>query len=123
MMELTLYRPVKVTGQSYKDAKKHVVPNQAMSLQEIIQRFTRRESLPVEREGIFRTDMGDLEKQQTEDFTYHHERAQEIREKIKSAKKRMEDQHKARIDAELQKQIDAQKATTLQTLNSGTQAP
>lgn len=70
---------VKVTGQKYKGVKKYVVPNQAMTLQEILRRFVRRESLPISKEGTYETRFGDLEKMQNLDITEKMEHVAKIK--------------------------------------------
>lgn len=91
LSKLRLYPPVPVVGQSFAKAKKVVMPNQSMSLREIIRRFMRNESLPVSHEGFYADDMGDLEKMSKEDITIRHERAAAVRASVKKAKGRMDD--------------------------------
>jgi len=62
MSTLRLYPPVKVTGQSFKNVKRIVLPSQSMTLREIIKRFIRKESLPIEKDGIYEDRYEDLEK-------------------------------------------------------------
>lgn len=100
--QLRLYRPVKVIGQDLSKEKEITVPNQNMSLKEIIQRFMRRESLPVMQKGMYRDDLGDLEKMQNEDITVQMERADDLRTKIKNAETRMKKQEADRKAAEQQ---------------------
>lgn len=92
---IRLYPNVKVTGQSFRGVKRTVVPNQSMSLREILQRFVRRESLPIVHEGQYESRFGDLEKLNNEDITVKHERAQELKESISAFNKRQ----KAKADA------------------------
>lgn len=59
--------------------KKQTVPNQSMSLMEIIKRFTRKESLPIEKPAVYEDRFGDLEKLSREDITVKRERAQQLK--------------------------------------------
>ena len=77
-----LYPVVKVQRKSFKDVKRVTVPNQSLSLQEIISRFIRRESLPVSKEGVYEERFGDLEKIAHEDILVQMEWAKEIRAKL-----------------------------------------
>lgn len=79
---LRLYPEVKVKRQSFVGHKVHTIPSQCMTLRDIIIRFTRKESLPVEKQGVYIDNMGDLEKAQHEDLTVKHERAELLRQKI-----------------------------------------
>lgn len=54
--------------QPYVKRKKLTVPNQSMSLQEILQRFTRGEPLPIGNEVSFHESDDDLEKVKTMDL-------------------------------------------------------
>jgi len=91
MTKLILYPAVKVKGLSFKGQKRLVIPNQSMTLQEIIKRFTRRESLPIEHQGQYETRFGDLEKLKHEDITVRMERAEELRTWREAGEKRLHD--------------------------------
>lgn len=108
MSNLHLYPPVKVRGKSFKGVKVVSVPNQSMTLAEIIKRFKRRESLPVEKQGFYEDRMGDLEKMSREDITVQMERAADLKQKIKAAEKRMETKAKKQKDE--QEKANSQKA-------------
>lgn len=114
-VQLRLYRPVKVIGQDLSKEKVITVPNQSMTLHEIIQRFTRRESLPVMQNGTYREDMGDLEKLSKEDITVQMERVEDLRTKIKNASTRMKQQEEKRLADEAEKQKAAQAAKPPET--------
>lgn len=88
MIQIRLYPQRPVPVESFKGVKKVVVPNQSMTLHEIIQRFTRKEALPIEKEGFYAENLGDLEKMQREDITVRHERAAEISKATTAWKKR-----------------------------------
>lgn len=81
-----LYPSRKVVGQDYTNVKKIVVPNQSMTLKEILRRFVRRESLPVEKQGIYAEGFGDLEKMMHEDFTVQEERINELKKRVEDVK-------------------------------------
>lgn len=85
---MRLYKPVKVVGQRFDQTKVVVVPNQSMTLKEIIRRFVRKESLPVHQEGIYEDRMGDLEKIANEDIFDKHERASALKSKLKKQQDR-----------------------------------
>lgn len=86
---MRLYPEVTIKGQSFKDVKNCVIPSQSMPLQEIIQRFVRREVLPIEKNGVYNDLAGDLEKIAREDITQRHERAAEMKSRIQKAKDQM----------------------------------
>lgn len=105
---LRLYRPVKDQPKSFKGVKSITVPNQSMTLKEILRRFIRREALPIEKQGTYETRMGDLEKLAQQDITVQMERVQEIKENLARAKARMdmkaEDEKRAALKKELEEQ-------------------
>lgn len=94
----------KFKGRSFKNSKIHTVPSQSMSLKEIIQRFIRRESLPVSKDAVYSTKIGDIEKLSRADITEQMERVQEIAANIekgqKRARKQKEDEAAAQKAAE-----------------------
>lgn len=88
---MRLYPPVVVVGQDYRHAKVIVVPNQSMTLKDILKRFVRNESLPIQQDGIYAENLGDLEKLARQDITVRMERAEELHnklERVREAKKR-----------------------------------
>lgn len=97
---IRLYRPVKVARQSFAGVKKCVVPNQSMSLKEILQRFVRREALPVARQGIYEERFGDLEKLSKADITEQLERVEEIKADIAAFELKYQ-QRKAKVKADM----------------------
>lgn len=80
-----------IVGQSYHGVKRQVVPNQSMSLKEIVRRFVRRESLPLSREGLYESRFGDLEKLSKADIVIQMERVKELQEQIAGFNKREKD--------------------------------
>jgi len=89
-----LYPSVKVTGQSYVGVKRCTVPNQSLSLREIVKRFVRRESLPISQQGLYEERFGDLEKMSKADIFDQFEKVKELKEQIKG----FNDREKARAD-------------------------
>lgn len=103
---LRLYPEVKVLGQSFVGVKRVTVPNQSLSLRDILQRFVRRESLPVLQEGFYEDRFGDLEKIKEEDITQKHERVNELKDVVsKGRKAEKEAAEKAKAD---KKKADAE---------------
>lgn len=96
--KIRLYPPVKVTGQSFKNVKKCVVPNQSMSLREILTRFVRREPLPVLNDGLYEDRFGDIEKMKNEDIVDINARKEKMESEIKDYEKR-DKKRKAEIEA------------------------
>lgn len=94
LLPIRLYRPVKVTGKSFVGVKRQTVPNQSLSLREIVKRFIRREPLPVAKEGYFEDRFGDLEKISKADIVVQLERAEELKGQIKA----FNDREKAKAD-------------------------
>lgn len=97
--QLVLYPDVKVYSKSYKGVKKVTVPSQSMSLHEILRRFTRKEALPIEKDGVYETRFGDLEKLGREDMTVQHEKVEEIKIAVDKHNKR-EREKKAQVEKE-----------------------
>lgn len=88
--------PDPVEGQVFTD-KKSVLPNQSLSLQEILERFTRGEPLEIGREGAQYDDgPEDLEKVSHWDLV---DRAEFIN-KLKQTTKHYEKQEKVRLQKE-----------------------
>lgn len=77
-----LYPKVVVERQSFLGVKREVVPNQSMSLKEILRRFVKREALPVARQGMYEERFGDLEKLGKADITVQMERIEELKADI-----------------------------------------
>lgn len=59
-----------------------------MSLRDIIKRFIRKESLPINREGFYEDRFGDLEKLANEDVVVQLDRAREIGDWLKKVDER-----------------------------------
>lgn len=97
--KVVLYPARPRKGQSFKGVKKFVVPNQSMTLQEILRRFIRKESLPVAKDGIYEERFGDLEKLAKKDITEQFEVVEELKE-VSRKKKKFDAEEKARIEKE-----------------------
>lgn len=89
---MRLYAPTRDASQSFAGVKRYTVPQQNMSLREIIKRFIRKESLPVEQNGVYYEGLGDLEKLAKADIFDRTERAKDLKDKIQSATERMQKQ-------------------------------
>lgn len=111
----------RVYRQSFADAERLVVPNQSLSLKQILQRFVRREQLPILREGVYEERFGDLEKMARMDMVDRAEIADDLREKIAGFERREKEREekekatKAKADAdameaEIQKRVKEQTA-------------
>lgn len=89
MSNLHLYPEVIVQGQDFSKQPVVVVPMQSMTLREIIKRFVRHESLPVQRQGFYEERLGDLEKLANEDITVQMDRVEQLKDYISKAEARM----------------------------------
>lgn len=98
-----LYPPYTPVGKSFKGVKRCTVPNQSLSLQEIVKRFVRREPLPLTKEGIYEDRFGDLEKLKHADITEQLDRAKELQDQIANWNKRIKDKQErlAKIKADM----------------------
>lgn len=88
-MTLKLYPVRPIPGEDFTKTKMVTLPNQNLTLREIIKRFTRHEQLPVAHQGVYIENMGDLEKLAKADLTVQTERAAQLKSYIKNAEKRM----------------------------------
>lgn len=113
---IRLYPEVKVPGKSFKHVKRCTVPNQSMSLREIVRRFVRRESLPLYNEGLYEERFGDLEKISKTDMVEQFEIIADLKAKIAAYNDRIKAVAKAKADA-------AAKAAAVVVSGSGGVAP
>lgn len=67
MGKIVLYPVRKHWKQDFSNDEVLTVPDQSMSLKTILERFTRRESLPIEKKGVYAEGLGDLEKMVKQD--------------------------------------------------------
>lgn len=102
---LRLYPIVPRVQQDFSKAKVHVLPMQCLTLKEIIKRFVRREQLPIEHDGIYEENLGDLEKIQREDITVRMDRIETLKDGLDKRSKRI-----AREEAAKKAEEDAKKA-------------
>lgn len=98
-MALVLYPKVPRKALDFSRVKSVTVPDQSMSLAEIIRRFVRKESLPVLKEGVYEDRFGDLEKLANEDIVVQLDRAAEIGDWLKKAEERQKRLDKEKADA------------------------
>lgn len=99
MKYISIAAPAPSVG-SRTGSKKLTVPNQSMSLEEILRRFTRGEPLAIGREGSFNEEVDeDLEKLATRDLVDR----QEYVDKLKQKQELFKQQDKARKAAALEK--------------------
>lgn len=96
MKKLVLYPSKPIVGIDFSGVKKHVVPNQSMTLKEIIRRFVKRESLPAEKQGIYHESDYDLEKVLNEDIVDRHEILEEIKSDVEVKRKKVKDEEAQR---------------------------
>jgi len=88
---IRLYPPRRQKGQSFKGVKKVVVPNQSMTLQQILKRFIKHEALPIVKEGVYSDEQDiDLEKFKHEDPVDQEEMIQEQRVRTEGLKQKAE---------------------------------
>lgn len=113
---MRLYPNVVVKGQSFEGVKVVTLPMQSMTLQEVIRRFTRKESLPIEKVGVYEDRFGDLEKRSKMDIHDQMELAAGIKESIRKSKK-TENEKIAREKADAEKAA----AKTAESVSSGQQ--
>lgn len=90
--------------------KKRTIPNQAMSLREMLKRFIRREALPVEKKGVYIETPYDLEKIPHMDRTEQEEILTEMKEKTAKAKAKVDKFKKEQAEKALAAEVEKLKA-------------
>lgn len=103
MSKYVLYPKRPRKPQDVSGWKSRAVPNQSMSLQEILRRFVKRESLPAMKEGIYHEGEYDLEKVAKMDMVEQSDILEEVKKDVENKKKRME---KVKKDIETAMQKD-----------------
>ncbi len=103
-MNVRLFSPRPIVGQSFKGVHKHVVPKQSMTVKEIFARFVRKESLPIEREGYYEDRFGDLEKLSKRDIVDQ----MEVVEALKKRGADLKAKAKAKAEAEAEAKAKAE---------------
>lgn len=68
-----------------------------MSLNEIVRRFVKRESLPMSKEGLYEERFGDLEKLAKADLVEQMERVEQLKSQIAAYKKRVKEDEERRV--------------------------
>lgn len=94
---------------SMTKGKKIVVPNQSMSLQEILERFTRNEELPIGKDVQYHESEDDLEKVQHMDLVDREEFMDKLKETQKAFKRQEAQKEKVakeKIAAEFRKKVE-----------------
>lgn len=112
MKKAVLY-PVVPRVRQVKFGKRVTVPNQAMSLREMLKRFVRREPLPVEKEGVYIETEYDLEKIPHMDRTEQEAILSEVKEKTAKAKAKVDKFKKDQLDKAIAEEVAKQKAEEL----------
>lgn len=92
MKKLVLYKRTLVPkGYVCKAMDRATVPNQSLSLKQILTKFIKREALPVGRQGVYETKFGDLEKIMNADFVEREEFFKRMDSWIKDHESRLKD--------------------------------
>jgi len=91
---IRLYPSVTVVGQDFSKAKIYTKPMQALTLRQIIERFTRGEKLPIEKQGIYAENFGDLEKMVRADLYDRDEYSRRMWDALSKADKTIKDRQK-----------------------------
>jgi len=88
MKKTICYPEVARRPQSFKKSRVYVIPNQSMTLQEIIRRFVKREPLPQQKEGIYNEGEYDLEKVAKADMVEQDIILEEVKKDVEVKRKR-----------------------------------
>lgn len=118
-----LYPAVKVIGRDFSKVPVNTIPNQSMTLKEIIKRFLKREPVPTLKEGYYQEGMGDLEKMRHEDLSVIHERAVESARLFRKAKAEADAKAKAEAEAQAKAVFDAAVNAAVESRNLKPQTP
>jgi len=89
--------------------KSKTVPNQAMSLREMLKRFVRREALPVEKEGVYIESEYDLEKIPHMDRVEQEAILDDLKAATAKAKAKVDKKKKEEVDAAIAAEVAKQK--------------
>lgn len=103
-------------GEDYKGVEIVTVPNQSMSLKQIIQRFVKKQPLAIEKEGFYDDSGIDYEKFQRAEFAEQEEYVELQRSRVNTirdvlAKREVEEKAKAEADKEALSQKSKEPAT------------
>lgn len=110
-------------GLSFKDCKVLTVPNDALTIRQIIARFVRNQSLPVQKEGVYMDVGEDIEKIRKADFTEREEFLARHGEKVKSMKKKLDEKEAFDKKAAEEKAEAARQAIVEEVRAKGSPAP
>lgn len=100
--------PIPSIGISFKGVKDQVVPDQSLSLREILERFTRGESLPIHHEPSEGIQDVDLEKIRHADLVEQHEFIDSLKE-VQVKYDSQEREKAAKLAAEKKARVAAKK--------------
>lgn len=110
-------------GVSFKGVQSLTLPNDALTIRQIIKRFIRNQSLPIEKEGAY-LDIGeDVEKIRTADFTEREEFLDRHKTKLNRIKKDLEDKEAASKKAAEEKAEADRQAIVNEVRAKGSPAP
>lgn len=119
MKKLALYPAVTVAKQDYSGVKEITVPKQSLTLRQIIERFTRKEALPIEKEGFYSDQYGDLEKLLKKDITVRHEYVEKMRARLDKIEAALNQQKKDAENAAIKQAVDEGVKKALESGPSG----
>lgn len=83
-----------------------VVPDQSMTLKEILLRFTRNETLPIGRDPMYSDGLEDIEKLRDMDLVDREAYVTELKAKQAKYKAQEEAKRKAAVEAEIKRQAE-----------------
>lgn len=94
MRKVILYPAVPRVRRFFVGVKRCTLPNQCMSLAEMLRRYVRREPLPAAKDGVYVETDYDLEKLTKMDRVEQEEVLTEIKETVSKKRKRVEEEDK-----------------------------
>lgn len=94
MRIIQLYPGVPRVRRMFDGVKRVTLPNQCMSLSEMLRRFVRREALPAAKDGVYIETDYDLEKVSKMDRVEQDEIISELKQTVSTRKKAMDDEDK-----------------------------
>lgn len=100
--------PVSQGGEDYTNVEKIVVPDQGLTLKEILERFTRGEALPVGKDAQYGDDTMDVDLEKIKHLDLVDR--QEFYEKLDEVKQKWQRQEKAKEKTEAEKRKAEEKA-------------
>lgn len=112
---IVLYPAVPRVRRMFDGVKRTTLPNQCMSLQEMLRRFVRREPLPSAKDGVYIEGDYDLEKIVKMDRVEQDEILEAVKETVSRRKKVVVDEDK-RVSEELRVKKEAERAAERELL-------